>query len=572
MPITDKAKTKKSPVKSSYALRRRSDIQAPKKMGGLGRTPNLGRGRGTPITTTQLGPIRQDKSLPIQSTAALGKKKTPDPEALELQARSQSINDLLNSQLGIQTENTDGGDPSRNSSMASKSSSTSVNASNLQNNPQPVYEGDLVADVNKMKLIINHMLNNKAPSGAIPKNSARMRDHEHRVLDDPIGRTTGENAPSSDADDVENDEDLKGEFLEFLKYKRLQKEKVNRKNRRSSSSSRSEECNPQPSDHRDSESSDHEPVRQQPNRRNFFNKRNEMDKWNIRFDNLQGGLSIKTFLFRVKTLKNAYNYSSDHVCKYFHILLSGEPLNWYYQFLGKHRRVVWKTLKREMLDRFKTNQSDLKISNRMQNRKQGKDSFEVYYNDICAMNHSLDFPKSDEEIISILRENMDDAIRQRIFSCQTTNLTKFLHLCNDAYEDVCRVRQTRNYFNSRPSKISEIDQISLDDDIELLEAKLSKLRASKSKEVQTPKVNPFINVDELSLEEIDEIFKQTKTHKLRNNDRLTCFNCHKVGHGFMFCSEDKVGLFCYRCGTRDVKTINCPTCSKPANEDGKQYS
>lgn len=293
-----------------------------------------------------------------------------------------------------------------------------------------------------------------------------------------------------------------------------------------------------------------------------------MDKWNIRFDNLQGGLSIKSFLFRVKTLKNAYGYSSEHVCKYFHLLLSGEPLNWYYQFLGKHRRVDWKKLKREMLERFKTSQSDLKISNKMQNRKQGKDSFEAYYNEVCAMNHSLDFPKSDEEIISILRENMDDGIRQRIFACQTTNLTKFLHLCNDAYDDVCKVRQYRKeYFNSRSNKINEIDQISLDDDLDVLEAKLSKLRASKPKEIGKPKIHPCLHIYELSLDEIDEVFKQTKIHKLRNNDNLTCYNCFKKGHGFVFCPEEKLDVFCYRCGKRDYKTINCPKCSAPSKND-----
>lgn len=521
-----RSKTTDSPKNTEYSLKPKAKVV---------HTP-IGRGKGsTSKNPDKSGPNAMDNSE-IQNSASSITSNTVKTVDFPPRRRKESIDEILNANMSKETQNSSYG------SQGSQGSQNKILSVTENSEPQ----NDLATELNKIKLVINHLINEQSSTGAIPKIPKEMRRTSNIASKQETAKS---NTVRVTADD-ELSSDIESDFQSFLRQRRKAKQQRNK-----TATSSSEEL----SDNK----SVHSRVRVASSQRSSLTVRNEMDKWGLRFDNSHKSLPIKSFLFRVKTLKDAYGYDSDHVCKYFHLLLSGEPLNWYYQFLSTHRNITWKILKKEILERFRSNQNDLKISNKMQNLKQGKDSFEQFYNEICALNHSLDVPKTDEEIISILRENMDDGIRQRVFSCETSSLTKFLHLCNDAYEDVIKVRQARKdfYNNNKINRISEIDQFSVDDDINILEARLSKIRESKMKSLPNVRVNPILNIDELSIEEIDEIFNQTRSHKLRNNDRLTCFNCEKQGHGFVFCPEDKIGIFCYRCGKRDVKTIDCPKCS-----------
>lgn len=433
-------------------------------------------------------------------------------------------------------------------SFSNHSSFPKDNETTLKSNSPPIdsrqapTNGNLVSEIQKMKLVINHLLNEKSHTGAIPKIPVELRSNQSRNTSSNV--VADQNVEDTSNSEVQN---LAKEFQEFLAFKR-HRQQASRTNTASEGEINSDSTN---------ESDNQENIRQaRPNSRSNYRICNEMDKWGFKFDNLNSSLSIKAFLFRVNTLKNTYGYRSSDICKYFHVLLRGEPLNWYYQFLSRNPNPTWQILQEKILERFKSNQTDLKI---MQNRKQGKESFESFYNDICSLYHSMEYPKSDKEIIAILRDNMDDLIRQRIFSTETSSLTKFLHICNDAYDDVCRFRQTRkDFYNSRVQKVSEIDEISIDDDLEVLEAKL--MNAQKKRSKCNVNRSIMLNIDELSLEEIDEVFKRTKDHRMKNNENVICYNCEKKGHGFVFCPLDRDGIFCFKCGKREVKLPNCPNC------------
>ncbi|KAK3926376.1 Gag polyprotein [Frankliniella fusca] len=76
--------------------------------------------------------------------------------------------------------------------------------------------------------------------------------------------------------------------------------------------------------------------------------------------------------------------------------------------------------------------------------------------------------------------------------------------------------------------------------------------ASKS---PRPRTRPMVHEVEEEEEEVQEVERQDRP-------KLSCWNCGVVGHRFSACKKEKSGMFCYRCGRRDVSTVNCPRCKQ----------
>lgn len=48
--------------------------------------------------------------------------------------------------------------------------------------------------------------------------------------------------------------------------------------------------------------------------------------------------------------------------------------------------------------------------------------------------------------------------------------------------------------------------------------------------------------------------------RVRDGENVTCYNCHRKGHIFKECIEERTGVFCFKCGQRGVYTSNCDRC------------
>lgn len=169
----------------------------------------------------------------------------------------------------------------------------------------------------------------------------------------------------------------------------------------------------------------------------------EMNKWPIKFS---GGNGIK-FLKKVEKLQASYGYDDETVYKYFYLLLEGHAIEWYWQFSDEYPVSNLRHLKNEFSRVFKPRQSDMSLISAMYSKKQGRDSFEKFYNELIDMNFTLKQPLPDTQIIEILRCNMEDDVRQRIFTFETNDRINFFHKANQAYHDACGVREKRKSFH-----------------------------------------------------------------------------------------------------------------------------
>lgn len=271
-----------------------------------------------------------------------------------------------------------------------------------------------------------------------------------------------------------------------------------------------------------------EEITQSPPARNRRQHRTcEMDKWRIKFT---GGNGIK-FLKKVAKLQKAYEYDDETVFKYFYLLLDGHALEWYWQYSDQYETSNFAHLKREFERVFKPRESDMMLVSEMYNRKQGQETFEKFYNDIVDINFTLKMPLSDQQLIEILRTNMADDIRQRIFTYETTDRIKFFHKANQAYHDALKTKEKRKPSHDyRPQRkfLHEID------------------------------------FEEMSSNEIEEISLKLDKWKNQRAERK-CFNCHLPGHLLAECPEEITRFFCFRCGMEDTTTPKCSRCSPKGN-------
>lgn len=255
----------------------------------------------------------------------------------------------------------------------------------------------------------------------------------------------------------------------------------------------------------------------------------EMDKWRIKFS---GGNGVK-FLKKVDKLQKCYGYEDETIFKYFHLLLDGHALEWYWQFSDQYEISNLAHLKQEFSRVYKPRESDMMLISSMYNRKQNQDTFERFYNDIVDLNFSLKEPLPDTQLIEILRTNMIDEIRQRIFTFETKDRIKFFHKANQAYSDVCNSKDKKKpLYDYKPvRKIHELD------------------------------------FDEMSNSEIEEINSKLTQWKSQRTERK-CYNCHQPGHLLSNCPEEITRFFCFKCGLDGYATPKCPKCTPKASRSG----
>lgn len=257
------------------------------------------------------------------------------------------------------------------------------------------------------------------------------------------------------------------------------------------------------------------------NRRHNSNFRCEMGQWPIKFN----GTGVQKFLKKLNRLQKSYGYDDATVAKYFHLLVEGRAADWYWMYCDEYEDVVLKHLKVELAKRFKSEETDMTLLTRMYERKQGRDSFCKFYDDVLDINFSMKSPLDDSQIIEILRTNMDDEVRQRIFTYETKDRTKFYHKANSAYLDVCKSREKRSHFNAYPKVQRRVNEIDF---------------------------------EELSAGEVEEI--STKINNWKQKRALKCYNCHAEDHLLRKCPVPITRFFCFVCGLEGVIYPQCPKC------------
>lgn len=256
---------------------------------------------------------------------------------------------------------------------------------------------------------------------------------------------------------------------------------------------------------------------------NFIKKE---DLAEIKFDGKS--VSVKQFIFKLRTLKEANDVSWDYIVRNFFRCVKGSADTWYWSLVQKidaaGLKLSWEILQSALENDFGGRQSDADISNMMWSRKQKyNESFEDFFDEILKLNSCLSISKHDLEIINILKSNCTNRIVSGVYNYTTNNAQDFKRQCMKYENEVDRRFKSSNNNSSNFNKnISEIESTLLD---------------LKSKE--PPSTESGHDIEALKFN--------------KEKPKVKCGNCqHQV-------------VFCYRCFTPDVTFPNCKNCHDSEN-------
>lgn len=244
-------------------------------------------------------------------------------------------------------------------------------------------------------------------------------------------------------------------------------------------------------------------------------------KWGLQFSN-GPGQSVGAFLQRVEELRRARGVSEAQLFLSAVDLFTESALVWYRSTVG--RISSWDELRKEMKVVFQTPDYDDMLIQEIMSRRQGDhEPVDLFIASMEGLYSRLSVPATE-----------NDRLKQML-----KNLNRYLQ------EKLCMF--------SIPT-IEELRQLGR-------KAELGRLRASN---VNTPPKACTVLEPDLAYQR----FQPSKQHVSRvayvNSPRpaskIKCWNCEEEGHRFTKCSKPR-NVFCFSCGTKDVKKIDCPTCN-----------
>ncbi|KAI8116696.1 hypothetical protein CVS40_11281 [Lucilia cuprina] len=209
-------------------------------------------------------------------------------------------------------------------------------------------------------------------------------------------------------------------------------------------------------------------------------------------------LRVDDFIRRVEHIAFSQGASLQEVANNLYLLLKGQAANWYFQWVQRNNNITWNSLKSALGVQFRSCESDYDLKHKMMNRLQkSSETFDQFYNVILDLNSRMSCPRSDRDLMEIMKRNISSKMLIFIHNSTSQTLPEFLVECRRA------------------------------------ERHVSKIEVGFNRTIFRPKVNEIDLVEEVSSEVSDkDEFIEALSRGKSNKDvsDITCFDCREKGH------------------------------------------
>lgn len=169
----------------------------------------------------------------------------------------------------------------------------------------------------------------------------------------------------------------------------------------------------------------------------------------------------------------------------------------------------------------------------MENRKQEhKESFADFSQDIEALSVRLTRRMPEEELVELMRRNMQMHLREALWR-QPTDSVDELITQSEEYERLCAEEERQNRsLQRRTMRVNEIEEVQQAEQFDQF--------GQPHLDVQYP-----------------EQYVEALHAATGNNDNVICWNCKDLGHTFTQCHLPQQSIFRYSCGMEGVLRAQC---------------
>lgn len=264
-------------------------------------------------------------------------------------------------------------------------------------------------------------------------------------------------------------------------------------------------------------------------RRKFKPQATPVRLWNLKFSG-DDNTSVGAFLADVEDRRVANHMTYRDLFHASGELLTGSALTVYRSSRGRIKD--WQGLEKKLRCAFQDPDYDRRLLREIENRKQGsEESAIVYISKMRSLFQRLAKPKSEEEMLEIIEENVLPDY-QSALSLQSYNTIEELEKILQCLEKG-RLRAQR--YDSKPMRT-------------VLEPDLAYKPRTKKDGVKISAMKPA------------STFMENKSFQPKQATK--CWNCKELGHRHANCTKPK-SIFCYGCGKTGTTKPKCSECTKP---------
>lgn len=284
-------------------------------------------------------------------------------------------------------------------------------------------------------------------------------------------------------------------------------------------------------------------------------------KWNISFDGLDASqatkrsLDVNDFVFRLQTFAEQDNFPINRLPNIVHNYVTDTAEKWWWVFKRSHPNATWREVRDALITRFCNQESERATRRTLESRCQkSRESFSDFALELESINGRLSqrYRFSEIELLEIMRENMNPALRNVTLNSRVLTIEELRSLCQ-RYEILwSQSGHDPRSINDGPNRknISELE-------VSFLPPPACSYSQNVSNNSET---SLLLNQPQFSN------FDPSLSAVAKN---ICCWNCKASTHTFYDCPNDQLHVFCFGCGQENVRRPNCSRCIKSYSENRK---
>lgn len=335
-----------------------------------------------------------------------------------------------------------------------------------------------------------------------------------------------------------------------------------------SSRSSSDNCNPNHSSDSSTETSDSDlnltghsfsiPKRRdkrQPS--TWYRRGTHPSKWKISYSGKTDPKSdenVYDFILKLEEHANQDRIPLQELVYLMRNFVTGKAEKFYYILTHKKRNLSWKELRAALLNRFSSLENERAMRRQIRHRTQNsKESFNDYVLDIECINARLQKPLKDYELLDVVLENMNPALRNATCNERFRSLEDLRKVC-DNYEKLWSTSgfDPRRMIDSRGKRsVMFVEEVAKP--TRSLQSTFNGPSTFCGTQVHT------VSSDESDIE-IDRSNLIKEVEALHPKMFVVCWNCKDLGHRFVNCPMSTTHTFCRRCGLAGFTVDACIRC------------